>query len=484
MKNKKLKYGSFAVGMTVAVLVVLILANGLLSAVAQRKNLYLDMTTEQIYSISDEADAIFSSLSQKPIEIIFFTEPDVMLGKEEQKMVYEYALKLQDRYDYITVKYIDSIENPELVEPYLSSEKPRVLTTEVVITNGSAFRCFALSKFFTKDSQTETYFAFDAEFRFASALMQLSYDSMLACFTVNHGEAASSDRMRDMFADAGFEVRDIDIMTEDIPEDTRVLIINSPTRDFAGADDDVNEIKKIDTYLDNMGNLMVFTDPSATTNLPNLNEFLTEWGIAFTPAQIEDKDNCIGDKAGLAVVAQYTAEGDGASLNKLLREEENPPKTVVANAMPVEILWTQHNGISVSPILETYETATAYSIADNKTVVTEGVMPLMTVSMKKTPGEDNGETYYNYVLCAGTKSFTDEKYLRGSTYGNGDIIYAAMRAFGKEMVPVDLDFKVFDDQTLTVELTEANVWTVTLTALMPSVVAVVGAVVLIRRKYL
>ncbi|MBQ4560808.1 MAG: GldG family protein [Clostridia bacterium] len=479
--NKKLKYGSFAIGLTVAVLALVIVINAIFSAIAQKKSLYVDMTTEQIYSISEEADAIYSALSNKPIDIIFFTEPDIMMNYEYQRMIYEYALKLEDKYDYITVKYINSIENPDAVEPYLSSTIPQVYTTDVVITNGAAFRCYNMEKFYTFDTQTDTVFAFNAEYRFATAMMQLSYDNMLACFTVGHGETTSSSEMHGLFTEAGFEVRDIDLSKEDIPEDTRVLIINSPIYDFAGAYDEVNEIDKVDRYLDGMGNLMVFTDPSATTDLPNLNEYLTEWGISFTPAYIEDKEHCI-DTYGRSVIAQYTAEGDGASLNKPLRELENPPKTIASNAMPIEVLWTAHNGIGVSSILDTYDTATAYSIADNSPVK-QGSMPLMTVSMKTTVGENN-EKYYNYVLCSGTKSFTDEKYLNGSTYGNSDIIYASMRAFGKEMVPVDLDFKVFDDLALDIELNAASTWTVVLTALFPTVILVVGAVILIRRKHL
>ncbi len=479
--NKKLKYGSFAVALTVAVLAVIIIINALFTGVAQKKSLYLDMTKEQIYTVSPEADAIFSSLSNKPIEIIFFTEPDIMMGYEYQKMIYEYALKLEDKYDYITVKYINSVENPDAVEPFLSSTVPQVYTTDVVITNGAAFRCYSMEKFYTFDTETDTVFAFNAEYRFATAMMQLSYDKMLACFTVGHGETTSSSEMHELFVEAGFEVKDIDLSKENIPEETRVLIINSPIYDFAGAYDEVNEIDKVDRYLDAMGNLMVFTDPSATTDLPNLNEYLTEWGVSFTPAHIEDKDHCI-DTYGRSVIAEYTPEGDGASLNKPLRQLDNPPKTIAANAMPIEVLWTAHNGISVSSILDTYDTAKAYSIADSS-VVKEGKMPLMTVSMKTTVG-DNNEKYYNYVLCAGTKSFADERYLNGSTYGNGDIIYAAMRAFGKEMVPVDLDFKVFDDLALDIELTQANTWTVVLTALFPAIILAVGAVILIRRKHL
>ncbi len=481
MDKKRLKYGSFAVLLTCAVLAVIIIINAVFTAIAKDKSLYLDMTKEQLYTISDEADAIFSQMSNKNIDIIFFSEPDVMQGYEYQKMVHEYALKLEDKYDYITVKYIDYIENPTAADPYLSSTVTKIKQTDVVITNGDVFRIVAMDKFYTFDSESKEVFAFNGEYRFATAMMQLSYDNMLACFTTGHGEATSSSGMVTLFEEAGFEVREIDLLKEDIPEETRVLIINNPSYDFSGAYDSVNEIEKVDSFLDGMGNLMVFSDPSVSANLTNLSEFLTEWGIRFTPAQIKDYSNSISPD-GLSVVAKYTEEGDGSSLNKELRNLENPPKTITSNAMPIEILWNAHNQISVSSILTTEDTAVAYSLEDSSEVAS-GNMNLMTVSMKKTIG-DNNETYYNYVLAAGTSSFVDDTYLNGNTYGNTDIIYAAMRAFGKEMVPVDLDFKVFDDLALDVELNQANAWTVVLTALMPIIFLGIGVAVWLKRRHL
>lgn len=480
--NKKLKYGSFAVALTVAVLALVIVINVVFGALVKSKSLYLDMTKEQIYSISEGADAIFSQLSDKDIEIIFFTEPDVMLNYEYQKMIYEYALKLEDRYDYITVKYIDSIENPSAVEPYITSTIPQVYTTDVVITNGDAFRVMSMERFYVfNDNESTAPWAFYGEYRFATAMMQLCYDSMLACFTVGHGESTGSSQMKTLFEEAGFEVREIDLATEDIPEEARILIINDPIYDFMGAYDEVNEIDKVDKFLDDFGNLMVFSDPSTTTDLPNLNEYLTEWGISFVPAHIEDKEHCI-DTRGQSVIAQYTAEGVGAGLNEQLREQENPPKTITANAMPIEILWDQHNSINVSSILNTYDTAKAYSLEDNS-LVKEGEMNLMTLSVHSFTAENN-EKYQNYVLAAGTDAFAEKTYLDSESYGNRDIIYSLMLAFGKEVVPVDLGIKVFDDLSLDITLTQANTWTAVLTALLPAVILVCGAVVLIRRRHL
>ena len=485
MKNKKLKYGSFAVVLTIAVLAVVIIINAVFTAFVSKKSLYIDMTNEQLYSVSDAANDIFSQIQNKKIEIIFFTEFDKMNDNEQQKLVYEYSKKLADKYDYVSLRYIDSITNPDEVKPYLSSSVPKILTTDVVITDGNSFRRLSLDRFFTFDSETKAMFAFNAEYRFATAFMQLSYDSLLACFTVGHGETTSSSDMKILFEDAGFEVKDVDLSKEEIPDNARILIINNPIYDFTGAYDEVNEIKKVDSFLDNTGSLMVFSEPGRCSALTNLNEFLTEWGIEFTPAQIKDYDNSISSD-GLSIVADYPTEGSGSGFSDDLRELENPPKTIVQNASPINILWGQHNSINVSPVLLSKDSARAYSISDNS-VVLSGSMNLMTLSVKETVSENN-EKSYKYVLACGTPNFTNEKYLNGNTYANSDIIFQVMRAFGKDygkdVVPIDLDFKVFDDRSLDITLSEANTVTVLLSVLMPVIVLGIGVAVWARRRHL
>lgn len=477
--NRKLRHGGLAVLITVAVLALVIVVNYVFGILNTVYGLDVDMTESQIYSVSDAADEIISGLGQRQFDIIFFTEFDRMEENSYQQQLYRYCRALADKYDFIKLRYIDSITNPEEAAKYQNTEVPDLDTTDVVITNGEAWQSYKINSFFTFDENNEL-FAFNAEYRICTALMQMTYDELLACFTVGHGETTASSSIATLFKEAGFEVRDIDLSKEDIPEDCRVLIINNPIYDFGGAYDEVNEVSKVDRYLDGLGNVMVFEDPTVSASLTNLSEFLEEWGIRFTQAKVKDYTNAISSD-GTALNAKYASEGSAAGLNKSLRELENPPKTIVDDAMPIEILWESDNLVETSTVLYSHDTAKAYSLTDDS-VVAEGEMPLMTVSTHVTIG-DNNETYYNYLLAAGTSSFADDKYLNGNSYGNGDIIYEAMRVFCKKVVPVDLDFKVYDDNALTLTNGQAIGWTVTFIAAGPIVSAVVGIIVWIRRKH-
>ena len=482
--NRRLRHGGLAVLLTVAVLALVVIVNYVFGALAQSGRLYVDMTKSGIYTVSEAADKIIREVGEshpdRKFEIIFFTRFDEMKKNSYQQQVYEFSQTLADKYDFISVRYIDSLSHPEEAAKYQNSQIPDLYTTDVVITNGSAWQSFKLEPFFTYDpNDTTTPFAFNAEYRICTALMQMTYDSMLACFTTGHGETTAGSSLAALFEDAGFEVRDIDLALEEIPADTRILIINAPIYDFGGAYDEVNEISKVDRFLDGLGNVIVFEDPSNEAKLNNLSEFLEEWGISFENAKVKDYTNAISSD-GTAVVADYAAEGTGSGLTKDLRSIADPPKTVLSDVMPIEILWDNRNLVEVSTVLYSYDTAEAHSLLDDS-VTQQGSMPLMTVSAHTTIGANN-EAYYNYLLAAGTSRFADDKFLNGNVYGNGDILYEAMRAFCKKVVPVDLDFKVYDDNTLDITNGQAITATAVMILAGPVIAGVVGGIVCFRRK--
>ena len=134
-------------------------------------------------------------------------------------------------------------------------------------------------------------------------------------------------------------------------------------------------------------------------------------------------------------------------------------------------------------MLQTSSDKTAIATELDAPMDAEGVAGVYNLRQSAEKRIVNNIPIYNYVLVAGTKSFTDDKYV-SNPYSNGDIIYAAMKAFGKETVPIDIDFKVFDQTALDLTTAEANTWSILLTAFLPACVLVAGCVVYLRRRHL
>ena len=59
-----------------------------------------------------------------------------------------------------------------------------------------------------------------------------------------------------------------------------------------------------------------------------------------------------------------------------------------------------------------------------------------------------------------------------------------MKNFCRKTVPVDINFKMFDDESLDITTAEATRWTVIYTVFLPAAVFVIAVVVFVRRRNL
>lgn len=485
-KNPKFKFGAVATALTISFVALVVIINVIFSALATSYMWYVDMTKEQLYNISDASRELLDPYRDKEdlnIRIIFCMDPDKLEEAIEPRLVHNMAKQFEREFDFITIDYIDVVKHPSLADPYKPTAETNVKTTDVIIENGSDYRKFSIEAFYTFSKNTGKVFALNAEFKITSAILQMVGDKPIAYFTIGHGESVEGTKIYEMFQDAGFDVRQIDLSKEDMDRSAKVVVINNPRTDFLGFKDTVNEIAKIDALLDNYGNLMVFVDATAR-ELPELEEFLAEWGVAFNRSLVRDYSNSLSVD-GTEIVAEYTREGLGSSLTKTLWALETPPKAIVNYARPITLLYETKDSRDTSVILQTSskKTATATDLdapAGDEGV--PGVYNLLTIS-RETRMVDN-IPIYNYVMVGGTYSFTDDKYIGSPSYGNGEIIYAAMKAFGKETVPIDIDFKPFDETKLDITTAEANTWSGLVTLFLPICTFTAGTIVYLRRRHL
>lgn len=67
-----------------------------------------------------------------------------------------------------------------------------------------------------------------------------------------------------MFDEAGFDIQTIDLNTEEIPEDVRILVISNPQNDFQGFDGENpnvrTEMVKINEYMQSYRSLIVLVN--------------------------------------------------------------------------------------------------------------------------------------------------------------------------------------------------------------------------------
>lgn len=490
-KSRKLKYGAIGAAFTAAFIAFIVIFNVIFSALASHYMWYFDMTDTQLFTLSEASYDIMSDVTSE-VNIYFASEPDELMSgtySSYTRYIYTTALQLEEAFENVNVECVDVLKNPEFFREFYNTAQTDIDTDSVVVQSGSEVRVFTAEAFYSFDdpSDLSTVWAYNGEKKLISGILQVTQtNTPKVAFTTEHGESISDALyLASLFAENGFTVDTVDLTKDELDEDCRILIIFNPKYDFVGAeaeDQSKNEIEKIDAFLDDFGCLMVFSSPENAGNLKNLNEFLAEWGIAYTAnTTVRDMEHSMSVD-GYSIIAEYQKGTLGAGLYTTLNDLATPPKTIIRSAAPIEILWETGGGVNasrqVSPILTSYSTS---ELMKQGLPAETGSYNIATIT-RETVIVDN-EYYYSHVMAFGSPSFVSGSYIESNSFANEDIVSAAMKAIGRERVLAVIERKPLDDSDITITTAESNRLTVIMTFAIPAVIALAGAVVIIRRKH-
>ncbi|MBR7096012.1 MAG: Gldg family protein, partial [Clostridia bacterium] len=468
------------IALTVLIVLSVLVANFAFTAIAADNNLHIDLTNEGRFTLRPRVAEILSAAEMKDdVDIIFCAPSDLLRKNYNTSLVYIMCLELEKQLPNVHVRCVDAVGDPESVAAYKRTSATVIKWDDVIVVSGTEYRVYTTSSFFTVDSESDETVGFNGEQKITEAILSLTAkDLPLACFTNANGESVprqgdgESGYFFDRVRDAGYEVMTIDLTTEDIPENCALLIINGAKTDFPSDRlDDIDydsPITKIDRFLDRYGTLMYFRDPTAPA-LPNLEEFLREWGIVFTV-----EDNSGKSFAGTTLIDTAAAlSGDphrisGAygesSIYEDLTKLNSPPKVIFEGASPIRIIWqddsssVNSSGRTVHRLFMTSDKAQAVNKEGD--TVAQGAYPLMTMT-SETRIVDGAYCTANVIVC-GTTAFHSAAYLADNVFANGDILQSAMRGVGRTTVSVaeQLEFKYYlsDDFTTTYDKTENTLY--------------------------
>ena len=542
---------------TVGVIVVLFAANLALSLIGGGRNWFIDTTPEGLYSLTKamaEECAFVEELGKtdgdKCVKITFCNDPDRLISNFDTRATYYMALDLQKKYSNVEVETINVNTNPTALSKYKRTSLTKINSTDVIVSYGDRYRIVGALNFWTTD-----YFSYNGEYRMATLIKSVTaINQPSAYFLTDHGEtyydpenpesegSLNTSYFYDLLSDCGLQVKTLAISKVDaIPDDCALLIINNPRKDFVTDPDKYNslsyvsDLEKLDRYLVNkQGAIVVTKDYDEALSLPNLEDFLHEWGFDFSTSQVRDDESSVAGSGGKNLIAVYeTAEdsyanaiyGDYASLATSARTTIN--NTGYITNSYGEQGYRNEAGSSetvkrYAPFLKSSSKASSYFYSDlagnyddSKVLDSTGQFDLAALTVRQTYDSVTAEHTYSYLFCAASADFFSNESLSNAAYANYDImtalinnisrvdVYASLELGGtslnsssyggKQLVSTKLsteDSEVFAPDASEVikvnygiSTTEKVVYTV-IVAVVPFIVLIAGAVVCIRRRFL
>ena len=488
-KDRRFKYGSLAVGLTVAFVALVVILNVVVYALAYSYGWYIDLTGTQYYGITDASTRYLDMVLTDGVDvkIIFCQDKDEVLADPSGYYVYRCVETYKKAYpDNIKVEYLDVVKYPEHANIYTAKLGSSLYTYNVIIeTNLSeSFRVMTYENFYSFDSESGNVYAFNGEMKLTSSIVGLCTDMPICYFTTMHGETVGDAEkgycaLYELLLDAGFEVRTVDLTKEEIDPAAKLVVVNDPIYDFTPS-----EVDKIAYFAGNLqGNVMVFLSPERQDKMNELKLWMEEWGIGIENGQVKETVENSLSADGLSVIATYPdATTFGASLHYDMRQLESTPRTVVNNPIAITPVWGA--GVSkdyreVDTVLSSSHSSMLCSLDGD----TRGAYSLMTLVRQTKHDNITQDTIKNYLLV-GAAGYVEESYLNSNSYGNRDILFAFVQQMGKTIVPMDIEFKVFASEALDISVGTAYTWIIIMSVVLPIAIGAVGVVVYVRRKKL
>lgn len=497
LKNKRSLVFS---AITAGVIIVLIGLNFLMTYFGLYNSLYVDLTPEGLYTVTDNLDNELSfveklgeSDGEKAVKVIFCTDPDILTDGFVTRPTYFMALKLADKYSNFEVETVNVTNNPTALAKFRPTSLSAIKPTDVIVTYGDRYRIVNAENFWTSD-----YYSYDGEYKLATLVKSVTtVGQPKAYFVTNHGEtyydvnkpesegSRKTAYLYDLLRDRGLSVSTIDLSKNAVPEDCVLLIINNPTKDFSydadkfGDIEYISETEQIDKYLTTrQGAVMVTKDYDVT--LPVFEDFLHEWGFDFSKSQVRDEKYSVADEGNTntSIISVYETEEDSYAnaIYGNFASLTSSPRTIFSNTgYIVNNFYKEQKNEPGSPnttkryasFLKSSENAVAYLKNDvgsytESTVVDSnaGSFDLAGVTVRESLDSVKNEYSHSYLFCANSTEFFSNELLGNTSYANYEIVsalienisridvYASMELGGTSLNSPLAGGKVMTDMTM------------------------------------
>lgn len=489
--KEKFKHGSLAVVFTVVFIAVIIVINVLVSALTTRfPSMNFDLTKEGLNTLSDEATDVAKEIVNETTIYIIGSE-DAIRGDEvysNYSLKYSQVANLADRLhelnDKIKVEYIDPDMNPQFISDYADDS---LTTGKVMVKTDKRHKTLAVTDLFSiqQDSSTGQYNYYSkVDGALANALYLVNLDTVpVVAFATGHNEMLTvSDNLSTftgMLNDNNFEVKEFNMLTDEIPEDASIVVLGTPTTDYTS-----EELSKLEAYLDDekmasSRTLYVMTAPNAGwSSMPNLSSFLAEWGMEPQSQEVlESNTNNTLYNMPYAIFANVTD-------SVLSKTYDN---VVKVQAAPVKRLFTANNDISTYSVIETSDTA--YLSNDEKVLETPETDTYTILAFAQRYMDNQGKICANVVVDGCAADFYDGSSLLGnSTFGNKDVTLDLIKNLtGTTDTRVGLTVNQTQTNTMDINASSAVTWSIGMmlfTIVVPVAVLIIGLVIFLRRRHL
>ncbi len=511
LNKKTLKLGALATAFTAIVVAAIVVVNLIVTVLVDRFDWRIDLTGEKIFTMTDTTKTYLSSLKSGADIYVMMDE---LYFTQSSETALKHVKYLLDQYELNADGNVDVTYNQQLINDSAFINKfdyIQVDTGDVVVVSRKQpedgkitnYRKFSLDDCFTTTTySSSTYDISKVENNLTSSIMYLNQDeTTTVAFTAGHDEAELNDEAKSLIKSNIYTTSSVNLAMLASMDDGKsaaetldaiaVMVIYCPTKDFSA-----DELDMLDLYMENSEQLnkglMVFYDPT-TPHLPNLEEFLAEWGVTVEDGIVYDSErNYLRSSTVPRVMIPSEASTDASILSAELFNDVSDAKLNLCAplARPLSIRpgfslseGGQNNTVTYK-VLSSFTTSavmqTSTSTPGDKDV--KAAYPVATMSVKTRIL--NNKQHTSTVFVSGTGSLVDATMLTDSIFCNDRYFVEILNYLAHRETGVVVSAANVTVATLNATATQIRILQVLFQIVLPLAALLAGVVIYIRRRHL
>jgi hypothetical protein len=477
--GRNFRYGIVSVVITVTVILFIVLLNAVLTFLFKKYPLNIDLTENQVFRISKDTEEFLAALDQDVVIYVMNSESRFTASAPQDyfmqanEVIHKYA-QYSSR---IRLEYVDLVRNPDFASRYPGEQ---LNVNDVLVASGDKYKALASSDLFNiRSSYYGSYVTSSkAEQAMTSALLNItSGKQTLAAVITGHNEQ-DLGAFLELLRLNSYETTEVNLFTGEVPPEVSALILAAPERDLSP-----EELRKLDAFLEGGDNRLLFYLASVSQPaLPNLGEYLSEWGIAVNSGVVFENDS-----QRLISPSPYIALVDYAESEYSKNMVQKDLLTVMPQSRPLRALFEQARYRKLTTLLK-FSPSSGVRPADApndwvpNSLQMAGNVPALLLSSQFRNNVD-GDLVHAYVLVCGSTLAVDGSILGSPNIANSGYFLDLLGALSGRQDQIYIQDKTVSFAELGANVLQIMVIAAVFTALLPLAVLGAGIVVWFRRRH-
>lgn len=482
--KRKFKHGSLSVALTLVFIAAVVMVNVIVWIISDRVNTSADLTAAGLYSLDEKTQSYLDESLTSDVSItVLKPEKEFEEQDASYKQVNEVLKRMEKESGHITLNYLDMDKNPN----YTAKFKGETLAASYIVVEcekTGRHKIISPYDYFNFNQQYLQYYgaymveSSNIEQEAVSAMMYTTSEELVrVAFTEGYGESESSSALKALLSKNGFETETLNLATTpEIDSGIDYVVVFAPSMDI-----DKEQLAKLDKFLDNGGKFgknVVYFASTQQPETPNIDEFLSDWGLGIGYDVIGQSDeNYLTSSDTLYAHLQQICDTDYTKISSASRLF-----TFGIHIRPVYLLDSGNSDREV--LMKTYDKAFLYPLDKEKQdkfnfdTAETGEFNDAVIAQRTT---DSGEK--SRVLAVGSELFASSVFMSYTNSNNAEFFtdiwnYISGRQQGMTIKAKSLAAPAFEMNVKT-----ANALSIVLCVVIPVAVITLGIVIWVRRRH-